>query len=441
MNFFDKILYYIALPFGYLMKFCCWISPGHNYIIALIFFTVIIQVLLCLIFGIKQQKNMQKQASIAPKAAAIRKKYAGRNDKATQQKMQQETMELYSEHGYSPMGGCLPMLIQLPIIMALYYVVVYPMQYICLLGKEVIGNMVVAFRDAGFLSEAAVKALGDSFTAESALTNTRAAQVEIINQVSRWNAEGQTEMVAKYAPELAGKWLPDYKVGFLDFSVAPPYPNNPDFKTLWPLLLVPVLIVATMILSQLLTRKFSYQDPTMKEQQNNCSMKVMTYSMPLLSAWISFSLPAAVGVYWIYRSIAATLQQFIMSKIMPMPTFTEEDYKAAERELMGSSKKKKNKNSSSSSGSPDGTKKRSLHHIDDDDDETPAVSAPKKSDGAEDTADEKAESGESASDSGEKPEDADAADKSDKSDTKAAPLDGDVPVIKEDKGKKQYKKK
>ena len=148
----DKILYYIALPFGYLMKFCCWISPGHNYIIALIFFTVIIQVLLCLIFGIKQQKNMQKQASIAPKAAAIRKKYAGRNDKATQQKMQQETMELYSEHGYSPMGGCLPMLIQIPIIMALYYFVVYPMQYICLLGKEVIGNMVVAFRDAGFLS-------------------------------------------------------------------------------------------------------------------------------------------------------------------------------------------------------------------------------------------------------------------------------------------------
>ena len=90
-----NILHYIALPFGYLMKFCCWISPGHNYIVALIFFTIIIQVLLCLIFGIKQQKNMQKQARLAPKAAAIRKKYAGRNDNVTKQKMQQEIMALY----------------------------------------------------------------------------------------------------------------------------------------------------------------------------------------------------------------------------------------------------------------------------------------------------------------------------------------------------------
>ena len=68
------------------------------------------------------------------------------------------------------------------------------------------------------------------------------------------------------------------------------------------------------------------------QQQNGCSMKVMMYSMPLMSAWISFSLPAAVGVYWIYRSIASTLQQFILSLIMPMPKFTEEDYKKAEKD-------------------------------------------------------------------------------------------------------------
>ena len=191
-----NILHYIALPFGYLMKFCCWISPGHNYIVALIFFTIIIQVLLCLIFGIKQQKNMQKQARLAPKAAAIRKKYAGRNDNVTKQKMQQEIMALYSENGYSPMGGCLPMLIQLPIVMSLYYVVVYPMQYICLLGKDVISNMIVAFRDADLLSATAVKALGDKFDVGSSLTNTIVAQVEIIKQVSEWNAAGNTAEVA-----------------------------------------------------------------------------------------------------------------------------------------------------------------------------------------------------------------------------------------------------
>ena len=422
-----NILHYIALPCGYLMKFCCWISPGHNYIVALIFFTIIIQVLLCLIFGIKQQKNMQKQARLAPKAAAIRKKYAGRNDNVTKQKMQQEIMALYSENGYSPMGGCLPMLIQLPIVMSLYYVVVYPMQYICLLGKDVISNMIVAFRDADLLSATAVKALGDKFDVGSSLTNTRVAQVEIIKQVSEWNAAGNTADVAKYAPELAGKWLPDYQVGPLDFSIAPPYPNNPDFKTLWPLLMVPVLIVATMIISQILTRKFSYQDPTTMDQQNSCSMKAMTYSMPLLSAWISFSLPAAVGVYWIYRSIAATLQQFIMSKIMPMPVFTAEDYKAAEKEVNGSSSKKKKKkaqggDASSSSG---GEKKRSLHHIDDDDDDIPAAVAEKS-----EKSDDKAES------------ETDAAEKEDKKSDAAAPVtDGEAPVMKDDKGKTKYEKK
>ena len=163
------------------------------------------------------------------------------------------------------------------------------------------------------------------------------------------------------------------------------------------------------------------------EQQNSCSMKAMTYSMPLLSAWISFSLPAAVGVYWIYRSIAATLQQFIMSKIMPMPTFTAEDYKAAEKEVNGSSSKKKKKNAqggdaSSSSG---GEKKRSLHHIDDDDDDIPAAVAEKS-----EKSDDKAES------------ETDAAEKEDKKSDAAAPVtDGEAPVMKDDKGKTKYEKK
>ena len=54
------------MPFGWLMKACLWLSPGNNYLIALIFFTLIIQILLCLIFGIKQHKNMLKQATTMP---------------------------------------------------------------------------------------------------------------------------------------------------------------------------------------------------------------------------------------------------------------------------------------------------------------------------------------------------------------------------------------
>ncbi len=347
------------------MKGCLAIS-GQNYLIALIFFTLIIQVLLCLIFGIKQQKNMQKQASMAPKAAAIRKKYAGREDNATKQKMQQETMELYQEHGYSPMGGCLPLLIQLPIIMALYNVIVYPLQYTYMLTLNEVQTIVEKFQALNLtgLPEKVVTELQNIADKGYNLGYTRSTQIEILNLIDK-NPDVK-KVVADVVGDKISYDLPNYKSFGLDFSTILGMPGsggNWHGINLW-LVIVPVLIVATMILSQMLTRKFSYQDPTMQEQQNGCSMKVMTYTMPVFSAYISLSLPAAVGVYWIYRSIATTLQQFIMSKAMPMPKFTEEDYKAAEKEIMGSSSKKK-KNQAKTPYT--GEKKRSLHHIDDDD--------------------------------------------------------------------------
>lgn len=388
----------IAIPFGYLMKFCLWISPGHNYLIALIFFTVIIQVLLCLIFGIKQHKNMLKQASIAPMIAAIRKKYQGRNDQATTQKMQEETLALQQEHGYNPLAGCLPLLIQLPIIMALYNVIVAPLQYMLMLTKAEVATILNKFYEGGFLSDAATnKIITEKVTefTEKNVANARVAQVEVINKITEWQAEGATENLKEFAYGISDKLtadtiLPQYKVFGFDFSANPPMPNTwlqgDTLAKSWPLLLVPVLIVVTMILSQILSRKFTYQDPTMQQQQQGCSMKVMMYSMPLLSAWISLSLPAAVGVYWIYRSIASTLQQFILSLIMPMPKFTEEDYKKAEKDYAGTSKKTKKKQEGKTAApqgkyayNEDGTRKRSLHHIDDDDyDTAPAIDPSKK---------------------------------------------------------------
>ena len=190
---------------------------------------------------------------------------------------------------------------------------------------------------------------------------------------------------------------------------------TPEFTSV--LILVPILIFVVMVVSQIITRHFSYQDPAMKEQQNSLSMKIMMYTTPLISVYVSFYMPAAVGIYWIYRSIAATLQQIILYKLMPPPTFTEEDYKAAERELNGSSKKKKKQGGALPAGEG-GEKKRSLHHIDDDDDE-PAVTAKKPPALKEAETEKKEEAG------------------------KDQPLvdPSEAPVIKEDKGKRRYKKR
>lgn len=387
---------FIKVPFGYLMEWCCKLSPNHNYLIALAFFTLILQVILCFAFGIKQQKNSVKQAMLAPKVTAIRKKYAGRNDQQTMLKMNEETQALYTAHGYSPYAGCLPMLIQLPVIMGLYYVITEPLRFIC----GVFRTDAAAFR-------AFVQKFVDEGLIES--TNARTQQYEILKHITNpenadgvWKTwmEGQNiTVIPEYSVDVFGRTI--------DLSIAPQF----DFTGLW---IVLALILVTSIGSQMLTRKFTYQDPMMKEQQNNCSMKVMMYSMPLMSVFIAYSLPAAVGVYWIYRSVAATLQQFILSRVMPYPKFTEEDYKKAEEEMKGKNKNKKKKEAAPRD--PNAPKKRSLHHIDDEEDEAPAVEAPKEHKTVEEKKIEEA------------------------TEEKKSTVINGAPVMKEDKGSK-YKKK
>ena len=128
----------INIPFGAMIRWFNQITG--NYLIALLLFAIVVKLVLSPL-AIKQQKNQIKQAKLQPKVMAIRKKYAGRDDKPTQQKMTQEIQELYQKEGYNPMGGCLPLLIQMPILIALYNIVMNPLKYICQLGTDTIERL------------------------------------------------------------------------------------------------------------------------------------------------------------------------------------------------------------------------------------------------------------------------------------------------------------
>ena len=110
---------WIYTIFSYLMKGCLFIS-GNYYIIALFFFALVIQLLL-LPLAIKQQKSQIKMAQVRPMEMAIREKYKGRTDRATNQKMMMEIQEMYSANGYNQFSGCLPLLIQMPIMIGIFY--------------------------------------------------------------------------------------------------------------------------------------------------------------------------------------------------------------------------------------------------------------------------------------------------------------------------------
>lgn len=123
---------------GWIMKMCYSIS-FNNYILTLFIFALVMQIIL-FPFGIKQQKSTVKRASLRPKEEEIMRRYRGRNDRETQQKMQMEIQEMYKAEGYSPTAGCLPLLIQFPIIISLFGVVRAPLTYTTDLNSTKVGE-------------------------------------------------------------------------------------------------------------------------------------------------------------------------------------------------------------------------------------------------------------------------------------------------------------
>jgi len=331
-NIFDII----NVPFGYVLRGCNWLM-GNQYILALLLFAVFIEIIL-LPFSIKQQKNSIKQAKLRPKEMAIRKKYAGRNDQPTQQKMTMEIQELYQKEGFNPMSGCLPLLIQFPIIIALYNIVMNPLKYICGLSEDMI-NQVATLLGENMEKFSATRTI----ELMSKLQHKMEEAPEFFNSI-----EGFAEKIPDVdaLPNLTLFW------GHIDLGAIPSFT---EFN--W-LLLIPVLTFVVYFFSMKINRKLSFQ-PMSNDKATGCSNNMMDIMMPLMSVFITFGVPAAVGVYWIFKSILGVIKQWILKKAMPLPEFTEEDYKAAEKELNNRSDKKTVQKS--------GRVVRSLHHIDDED--------------------------------------------------------------------------
>ena len=353
-GFVGSIMYYIGVALRWVTN---TIGFG-SYIVGLLYFAIVIE-LLMLPFSIKQQKNSIRQAKLRPKEMAIRNKYKGRNDDVTRRKIQEETQALYQKENFNPLSGCLPLLLQLPIIYVLYYVVIDPLQYM-LGGSSNLSSVLSSF----YTTAKAAGGYGGT------LQSSRGT-IEVLSQLDVSNLGGLKDFLyfnpqtCADASETLGKIckdVPNFSVGGLNFGMTPSF-TNPSL-----LLIVPVLTFAVYFLSMKITRKMSYQPIGNDDPGMGCSGKMMDYTMPLMSVWISFIVPAVVGIYWIFKSIVGTVKTVILSKVMPLPKFTEEDYKAAERALAGKAPAKREDGGSTRS---DGDRPRSLHHIDDDDDLPP----------------------------------------------------------------------
>jgi len=272
----------INIPLGYLFRYIYLLVQNYGW--TLVLFTVITKAVL-LPLTLKQQKSMQQMQLIQPRMQELQKKY--QYDK---EKLNQETMKLYQENKINPMGGCLPLLIQFPILIALYNIIRNPLTYVVQLGKH------------------GLPSIGDVHNALVSLGSTAQLhdQIKIAADMSHY-ADG-------LAQAFPGVDMLQIDFTFFGLNLS----QTPSFSVLSPLLIIPILAGLTTFLQSWLTTKLNSQSKNTQNAGDAAnSMRMMTYFFPLMTVFFSVSLPAGLGFYWTLSNIIQIIQQVVMTKFFP----------------------------------------------------------------------------------------------------------------------------
>ncbi len=271
--------------FGYVLRELYELVDSYG--LALILLTFLAR-LIMLPSSIKQQQGTAKMQRLQSKVRKIQQQYEG-----DQRKIQEETQALYSREGYNPMGsGCLPLLLQLPIIYGLIGVIYKPLTYVLNIPEDVVAK----------LTKAAETVLDIS------AKNNRTIELSIIGNIDKFKDY--------LSPEIF-KTISDFDFEFLSMPLGET-PSVKQFNILW---IVPVLSFVSNLASSL----FMYlrQRETNPAMAKNPSMGCMTFGMPLFSLFFTFQFPVGVGVYWIASSLIAFVQTVILNLIYsPKKTIT-----------------------------------------------------------------------------------------------------------------------
>lgn len=267
-------MYILGVPLGWVMRFIYHFI--QNYGLSIVVFTLLVK-LIMLPMAVKQQKSTAKMAVVQPQMLELQKRYAN-----NQQKLQEELAALYAREGYNPTSGCLTMFIQFPIIMGLYDVIYKPMTHILALGDEVIAKATEIATALNLLPERI-------YSAEPYIIKA------IQNDPAAFDALG-SDVVAT---------VQSFDMNFLGINLG----DTPTmaFNTL---LLIPILSFTF----QMLMTWLSARNMDTGNNPSASGMKATLFMMPFLSAWICFSVPAGVGMYWIVSSILSIVQSLVLNK-------------------------------------------------------------------------------------------------------------------------------
>ena len=262
-----------AIPLGWLLKFIY--SLVGNYGVALILFTLVTKIILFPLSW-KQKKSSIRIAAFQPMMNEINKKYAN-----NPQKRQEEIVKFQQEHGISATAGCLPLLIQMPILFGLINVIYEPLTHLAGISKD-------AIKAATAIVEAAGTTLS-RYSPQSAILT------EVRNNPEMFKDVFSADQIA---------FCQDLNMAFLGLDLTA-IPSFKEFNILW---IVPVLSVVFMVAQNFVMTKLN-------GQKMEGAMKMMPIYMGVMFGYISFVIPVGVSIYWIFSSVFGIAQEFLKKKL------------------------------------------------------------------------------------------------------------------------------
>lgn len=319
------IVNWVAEVLGWLMNGIYSIGV-HNLGLCIIIFTLIIYAFMTPL-QIKQQKFAKMNAVMSPELQKIQKKYRGKKDQASQMKMQEETMAIYEKYGVSPTGSCLQMLIQMPIFFALYQVIIKIPRYIGGI-RHVFDAAVANITEVkgysqiilDFVQEHGIK--NAYLPLEGTLTNNQVVDFLYALSPSQWDQLADVNKFQGFADVLnqaADKLHP--MQNFLGLNIADnPWAliqsgwNSHSYVLIFAAVLIPVLAWATQVLNMKLMPSAASTSDNGAASSMEATMKSMNMIMPLFTAFICFTFPVGIGIYWIIGAVIRSVQQVVINR-------------------------------------------------------------------------------------------------------------------------------
>ena len=325
---------------GQLATIMGWIMDGiyrllnvfgiQNIGLCIIIFSILIYALMTPL-QIKQQKFSKLSAIMQPELQKIQKKYKGKNDQASMQKMQEETQAVYQKYGVSPTGSCVQLAIQFPILMALYQVIYKIPAYVGSV-KDILASAVTSITGVSGYTE----------ILQQFITDNKMTRVQLVMDGSNATSNSVTDFLYALSPS-QWKTLAETSQfsGFTDTlnSTAKEISHVQNFFGLniadQPLtyikaafvggsiliaiaaILIPILAWATQMINLKLMPQAAQQGSGDAQQDAMMnSMKTMNTVMPLMSAVFCFTFPVGLGIYWVASAAVRSVQQLIINKHM-----------------------------------------------------------------------------------------------------------------------------